>query len=695
MNIYLEESPKNNMNKEEVKEEKKIYEKAFAEQVDVLYRNLYISTPMNFLCATIVFVALYRIPHTYLLFYWFLAILSTSILRLAHTAIYLYDKKATKLRYYLFLLLTGITAIIWGMAGFILMADANSVERMVVIVIIAGLAAVGVQSLQASLASCLIYINLIILPAALWIFLQNNSSYTLLGISILLYLFFNILISVRQYWFMENTLKLKYENIDLAENLTEKNKKLVQINQEIREKESNLRLIHDNAPIGMAIVSLEGKWINVNNKLCQIVGYNKDELEQLTIQDITYKEDLESDLDYRAKLLSGRIKSYQTEKRYVKKNNKLVWMAINISLVRGEGDKPLYYISQIEDINERKQNETIISWLSEMNSMLQLCHDSGEAYNIISHTAFKIFPELSGGLAIFNNSTNMQETVGTWGTNPMLKLLFKTEDCWGFRTGNMYVVHDSKKDVLCHHFSQLSPSSYICLPLIVEGQMLGMLHFNALWDTAITSYEQQIIKNFSEITKLSLSNIQLKEALSEQAIHDTLTGLVNRRYLYDVLPQMLQQAIKSKQMLSLCMIDIDFFKRINDKYGHDAGDEVLKYMGAFLKENVRENDIACRFGGEEFVVVLIDSNLKNANKKMEDIRVKMANAKINILHHILTDITISIGIAEAPMHGKTITEILRAADFALYAAKDAGRNVIINFDMEQTKVNYNKSGSKN
>ena len=666
------------LNIESTLKQSRFQEKVFAEQIELLYNNLFISVPSGFLCATIIFIALYRIPHTNLLLYWFMAMIFISVLRIGLSGFYAQAQRSTKLAYYWFLLTTTLAGAVWGFAGAALMPENNQVEQMIVIIVIAGVTAGGVQSLQASLLACLIYINLLIIPLLSWIFLKNETAHTILGISVLLYLLFTIVIALRGYKFLKQTLRLKYENIDLAENVSTSNKQLKQMNQDLLEKEDNLRLIHDNAPIGMAIVSLDGSWINVNNKLCDIVGYSKEELENLTIQDVTYKEDLEIDVDSRAKLLSGKLQSYQIEKRYVNKNDKLIWIITNVSLVRGKEDKPLYYISQVQDINDRKQNEAIISGLSSMNGMLQLCHESTEAYPIICHTANEIFNGISGGLAIFNKLMNKQERVGCWGDNPLLSPLFKSDDCWAFRSGNIYIVNDPNKDVVCRHFDTPPSGGYICLPLIVQSQMLGMLNFTAPKGQTITHYQQQVIENFREVIKLSLANIQLNEALSEQAVRDPLTGLLNRRYLYEYLPQMLQNAIKTKHAFCVCMLDIDFFKHINDQHGHDAGDEVLKYIGTLLKNNTRESDIACRFGGEEFVIVLLGSDLNHAKSQMEHIRTEVKSAQIYSQNHLLPPITISIGIAEAPQHGDSINEILRVADAALYAAKEAGRDRVVN-----------------
>jgi diguanylate cyclase (GGDEF)-like protein/PAS domain S-box-containing protein len=661
----------------DVHNQSRLQEKVFLEQMDILFKSLFISVPASLLCATIVFIALYRVAHTHELLYWFMATIFMSVFRLIFSGFYIHDHKCTKLRFYMFLFGTTIAAALWGFAGSFLMPDGHDIEQMIVIVIIAGVTAGGIQALQASLVASLIYINLIIIPLSIWLFIQYDIAYTILGFSMVLYLLFTVVISLRAYRFLTYTLRMKYENIALTEDVASTNKKLQQMNQDLIEKENNLRLIHDNAPIGMAIVSLDGKWLNVNNKLCDIVGYSKEELENLTIQEITYQDDLEIDLDNKAKLLSGKIQSYQIEKRYINKAHQLIWIVTNVSIVRGKGDKPLYYISQIQDINDRKQNENIIFELSHMNGMLQLCHESSAAYPIISHSAQKIFPELSGGLTIFNKLTNEQETVARWGESPLLKLFFKSEECWAFRSGNIYTVNILKKDSICSHFDTPPSGGYTCLPLIVQGQVLGMLHFNCSEGHTLTSYQQQIINNFSEIVKLSLANIHLNEVLREQAIHDPLTGLLNRRYLYECLPQMLLHALRAKHSLCVCMLDIDYFKRINDLYGHDAGDEVLKYIGTLLKNNIRGSDIACRFGGEEFVIVLIGTDLQPANITMEHIRMEVKNARIFVQNQHLLRITISIGVAEAPQHGENINDILHEADSALYAAKEAGRDKVV------------------
>lgn len=658
--VKYKENPKNNL----------LQTTLNAEKIDLLYKKLLISIPASLLCATIVFIAFYRIPHSSLLIYWYLAMFFLSGIRLSLTRYYSFAPGHKEHGFYPFIITTCFSAILWGVAGSVLMPEHYLIEQMIAIIVLAGVTAGGVQSLQESFLACFIYSTFTIAPLCTWIFLQKTIPYNILGFSTTVYLLFLFSISWRSNQFLNETLQLKYENI-------QQNKQLTKMNQALIEKENNLRLIHDNAPIGMAIVALDGKWLNVNNKLCEIVGFNKHELENLTMQDLTYQEDVDIDEDKKAKLLRGELSSYQIEKRYLHKNGQLIWILTNVSLVRNKENKPLYFISQIQNINDRKQNEKIIAELSSMNETLQLCNDSTETYSIISNTARQLFFDLSGGLAIFNKDTNELETVTTWGDKPLLKSFFYYTTCWGFRAGNVYTVNDPSKEHICQHFDSTPPGGYVCMPLIVQNQTLGILSFNTSTPCMINSYQKHIINNFGEIVKLSLANIVLKEALRDQAIHDALTGLVNRHYLYEWLPKVLQHTIHTKNVLCLSMLDIDYFKHINDKYGHEAGDEVLAHIAKILKSNVRESDIACRFGGEEFVIVLIGTDIDHAKSQMEHIRNEIKNAKMYVQNQSLPQITVSIGIADAPRFGSTMAELLRIADASLYTAKASGRDRVV------------------
>jgi diguanylate cyclase (GGDEF)-like protein len=169
---------------------------------------------------------------------------------------------------------------------------------------------------------------------------------------------------------------------------------------------------------------------------------------------------------------------------------------------------------------------------------------------------------------------------------------------------------------------------------------------------------------------------RLQEVVREQAIHDALTGLFNRRYLEETLPRELASARRHGRLLSIILLDVDRFKAINDSLGHAAGDSMLQQLAALLDEMTREGDIACRYGGDEFVLVLPDTSFAAAVQKAEAIRTK-CRTRCQIVHSDgQPHITLSLGVAAFPDHGREGSQILVAADRALYRAKQQGRNQV-------------------
>lgn len=313
--------------------------------------------------------------------------------------------------------------------------------------------------------------------------------------------------------------------------------------------------------------------------------------------------------------------------------------------------------------------------INKMNDRLQTCQSSSEAYSIIAHTAKELFPTLSGGLVIRHPNSNDMETVQKWGDAQCLKQFFSIDDCWALREGHIYIINKIENGIVCQHFHPLPLSGYLCVPLIVQSGVIGLLELNAAHNEIIPDHQQQLAITFCEVLRLCLGNIFLRETLSEQAIQDPLTGLFNRRYLDKTLPVLLRRSIRTKKHLCVSMIDIDYFKKINDTYGHDAGDEVLKCLGNLLKTNMRDYDTACRFGGEEFIIIM-ETGIKDAMARLQKIAHEFSTAHIVANDKPLPSITLSIGIAEAPTHATQTDEILRLADEALYRAKSSGRNRI-------------------
>lgn len=189
--------------------------------------------------------------------------------------------------------------------------------------------------------------------------------------------------------------------------------------------------------------------------------------------------------------------------------------------------------------------------------------------------------------------------------------------------------------------------------------------------------QEQLAEAVAAQVGMALANLRLRDSLHQQSIRDALTGLYNRRYLEGTLPREISRALRGNRPLAVFMLDVDHFKKFNDTYGHDAGDAVLKALGRALADNCRRADIACRFGGEEFTLVLPDADERAAREWAERLMARVRALEVKSGGQALPKITISMGLALLPAHGEDAETLLQAADLALYDAKHAGRDRLV------------------
>lgn len=186
-----------------------------------------------------------------------------------------------------------------------------------------------------------------------------------------------------------------------------------------------------------------------------------------------------------------------------------------------------------------------------------------------------------------------------------------------------------------------------------------------------------MVKTLAEHLALALASLNLRETLRTQSIRDPLTGLFNRRYLEETLERELPRMIRKKASLGVMMADVDHFKRLNDTFGHEAGDAVLRELAQIFRKQLRAEDIACRYGGEEFTLILPEAQIEKVRDRAEQLRQAVEAAEFHFHGQSFGPVTVSIGIASYPKHGATGETLLRAADRALYRAKEEGRNRVI------------------
>jgi diguanylate cyclase (GGDEF)-like protein len=337
--------------------------------------------------------------------------------------------------------------------------------------------------------------------------------------------------------------------------------------------------------------------------------------------------------------------------------------------------------NELDQQNERmmgelKKRSERATMLAKMGELLQSCISREEVFAAALGFAPKIFPAVRGAVALLNAGRSLAEVIGSWTDCQLPTMDFEPMACWALRTGHPHLVLAGDTTAPCAHAAGVK-NTYLCIPILAQGETLGILHFQSTDESPqLDASELSFKTTFAGQVGLSIANIKLREALRVQSVRDALTGLYNRRYLEEVLDREVRRAGRAAQSLGILMIDLDHFKRFNDTYGHDAGDAVLRETAAFLLKNVRAEDFVCRFGGEEFVVILPTADLEGSRTRGERVRSKMRALTIMHQGKSLGMVTLSVGVATFPAHGASPKELMAAADAALYEAKRGGRDQV-------------------
>jgi diguanylate cyclase (GGDEF)-like protein len=323
--------------------------------------------------------------------------------------------------------------------------------------------------------------------------------------------------------------------------------------------------------------------------------------------------------------------------------------------------------------------------LLELNSMgqeLQAVDAAAEAYVVLGDSARRLFPNESGALYIVNTALDVLEVANTWGEFPAgsATVEFAHDECLALVEGQAYLV-DTDDARLCKHVG-IRPFSCLCVPLVAQDETLGVLHlarFESPGDRPERSSDGLILRSQLAVTlaehgALALMNMRLRKELLDQAITDSLSGLFNRRHMEEVLERELRRAIRNDAHVGVVMIDVDHFKIINDTCGHAAGDATIVALSSLLQGRIRGEDLACRYGGDEFLLVFPGASLADSLGRAEQLRGEVERMSVGYGGRELPGMSVSLGVAMFPEHGKTVDALLRAADDALYRAKDEGRN---------------------
>jgi diguanylate cyclase (GGDEF)-like protein len=328
-----------------------------------------------------------------------------------------------------------------------------------------------------------------------------------------------------------------------------------------------------------------------------------------------------------------------------------------------------------------RQNEAKL--LAQLDEWLQSCKSLDELYMIVRAFMVKLLPGSKGELYIYSNSRDVLDGMCNWNTHDLHQSI-TADSCWSLRRGRSYEYQSGGLCFLCDHVEShkhnVPVNEYICVPIVAHGDTVGLLHIR--FDdsdpaAARISDAGQFAVRCGEHISLAIANAKLRDELRDQSIRDPLTGLYNRRYFMDAMRREVSISERRDSCFGLISFDTDKFKTFNDNHGHDAGDMVLRAIGAKLTEIMSAGEICCRFGGEEFTVLVPAANLQETMALAERLREAVFLMQVRYMDGFLTRVSISCGVAAYPTNGTLPQDILRRADEALYRAKEAGRNCVV------------------
>ena len=433
------------------------------------------------------------------------------------------------------------------------------------------------------------------------------------------------------------------------------------VDRALEEAEERFASAFEEAPIGMALVGLDGRFLRVNRSLPEIVGYDTEHLLALTFQEITHPDDLETDLELLRQLVDGDLRSYRMEKRYIRADGEHAWVMLSVSLVRDDAGGPLYFVSQIEDVTERRRAEDA---LREAEDRFRSAFDEapiGMAINSVDGR----FLRVNRALCEITGYSHEQLEATTYRSLTHPDDLARNERGYGevlagrashYRTEKRYIHADG-------HVVPVDLSA-----TVVRDADGAPLH---------------LLTQVQDITERKRFEGQLQHL----ADHDSLTGLFNRRRFEEELARELASAERYESRIAVLAIDLDDFKYINDSLGHSIGDELITRVGLALRARLRRTDVLARLGGDEFAVIL--------PRVDEDAALEVAEGLLEAVGEVDLvglggrgggKVAASIGVAMFEAGSRlTAEELLVEADIAMYDAKEAGRARTVVYDATEDR----------
>jgi diguanylate cyclase (GGDEF)-like protein/PAS domain S-box-containing protein len=474
---------------------------------------------------------------------------------------------------------------------------------------------------------------------------------------------------------------------------------------DLNEQTTYLDSLVQNSPLGIVVLDRQGSVELANSAFERLFQYDRHELASIDIAHMGILEDEAADSAQLISQIFAGNALHRTVRRR-RKDGQILDLALHgVPLpVNGEirgayliyedvsqqiraGEAQRRHAELLDRlVNELELRTKQMTSLNEMGSLLACSGTVKEACAVVVDSLQRLFPDApSGALYLFKSSRDLIEAAVRWGKKDVLTPTFPPDACWSLRRGQPHWSGHPGSGIACQHLTQSSTSECLCVPMVAQGNTVGVLHLEFKsaaelpYDSGTESFresrQQQAVSAASQIA-LSLASLQLRETLREQAMRDPLTLLFNRRFLEESLGREIQLAARKKQSIAVLFLDLDHFKRFNDTFGHDAGDMVLQSLADLFRNFFRATDICCRYGGEEFAIIMPESSSHDAAMRADALRSEVKHLRLEYKKQTIGQLTLSVGVAAFPEHGSTSAELLNAADQCLYESKSRGRDVV-------------------
>jgi diguanylate cyclase (GGDEF)-like protein/PAS domain S-box-containing protein len=474
---------------------------------------------------------------------------------------------------------------------------------------------------------------------------------------------------------------------------------------DLRTKTDFLNALIENCPLGIVVLNRDARVEMANAAFEKMFLYGRREIEAKEIDPLLAPDDSHPSSDVVSKVFAGQTVSRSGQRR--RKDGIIldvetyavpltvngtvqgaykIFQDISSRVLAAETERK--HAEGLRGVVQELQRRTSeMALLNEMRDWLECCVSESEACAVVEYSAQKLFPEsTSGTLFLFKASRNLVEGAVRWGQTGISEDRFHPDACWSVRRGQPHWSNDSSTGVRCAHLGdEPSPAIGLCVPLLAQGNMLGVLYleFPPVADPVregssdnTRDAQRRLAISVAGHVAQSLASLRLREALHDQSIKDPLSGLFNRRFLEESMEKELHRSIRRKEPVSILFVDLDHFKRFNDTFGHEAGDLVIRSVADLFRGFFRSGDICCRYGGEEFAIILPASSSRYAAVRANALREQTKRLALEHNNRPLGMITLSVGVASFPEHGSTVRELFAVADHSLYQSKASGRDTV-------------------